>query len=71
LFSFPKLLGYASASFSQGENGEMPGAEQSHLIFGTGSTGCVTINQPSKPCCANAFYKLFENLDAIALVLHL
>jgi hypothetical protein len=48
--------------------GEMPGAGQSHLIFGTGSTGCVTINQPSKPCCANAFYKLLENLDAIALM---
>jgi hypothetical protein len=48
--------------------GEMSGAGQSHLIFGTGSTGCVTINQPSKPCCANAFYKLLENLDAIALM---
>src|SRR5437588_4547062 len=47
--------------------GEMPGAGQSHLIFGLGPTGCVTINQPSKPCCANAFYKLLENLDAIAL----
>ena len=50
----------------KGKTGEMPGAGQSHLIFGTGSTGCVTINQPSKPCCANAFYKLLENLDAIA-----
>ena len=49
--------------------GEMPGAGQSHLIFGPGPTGCVTINQPSKPCCANAFYKLLENLDAIALTI--
>jgi hypothetical protein len=48
--------------------GEMPGGRQLHLIFGTGSTGCVTIDQPSKPCCANAFYKLLENLDAIALL---
>jgi hypothetical protein len=68
LFPFPKLLGHAPTSVAQGENREMPGAGQSHLIFGTGSTGCVTINQPSTPCCANVFYKLLEKLDAIALM---
>src|SRR6266480_3663597 len=40
---------------------------QSHLIFGTGSTGSVTTSLLSKPCCANALYKPLENLDAIAL----
>src|SRR6266568_374178 len=42
-------------------------AGQSHLIFGTGSTGCVTISQFSKLCCVNAHYKPLEILDAIAL----
>ena len=40
---------------------------QSHLIFGTGSTGCITISQFSKLCCVNAHYKPLEKLDAIAL----
>jgi len=40
---------------------------QSHLIFGTGSTGSVTICPLSKLCYANANYKPLENLDAIAL----
>jgi hypothetical protein len=41
---------------------------QSHLIFGTGSTGSVTTSLLSKLCCAIALYKLLENLDAIALL---
>jgi len=44
-------------------------AGQSHLIFGTGSTGCVTISQFSKLCCVNAHYKPLEKLDAIALIM--
>jgi lactate dehydrogenase-like 2-hydroxyacid dehydrogenase len=40
---------------------------QSHLIFGTGSTGYVTTMRLSNLCCANALYKPPENLDAIAL----
>ena len=40
---------------------------QSHLIFGTGSTSCITTNQLSKLCCAKVLYKPPENLDAIAL----
>jgi hypothetical protein len=43
------------------------GAGQSHLIFGTGSTGCFTTSQLSKLCYADARYKPLENLDAIAL----
>jgi hypothetical protein len=31
-----------------------PAPGQSHLIFETGSTGCVTTSQLSKPCCAIA-----------------
>jgi hypothetical protein len=42
-------------------------AGQSHLIFETGSTGCVTPSQLSKLCYAGAHYKPPENLDAIAL----
>ncbi len=45
------------------------GAGQSHLIFGTGSTGSATTRLLSKPCCANVHYKPFENLDAIALII--
>jgi hypothetical protein len=40
---------------------------QSHLIFGTGSTGRAAKSPISKLCCANALYKWPENLDAIAL----
>jgi hypothetical protein len=42
---------------------------QSHLIFGTGSTGSITTNLLSKLCCAIALYKPLENLDAIALAM--
>src|SRR5437870_2729377 len=44
-----------------------PPIGQSHLIFGTGSTGSATTRLLSKPCCTNALYKPLENLDAIAL----
>jgi hypothetical protein len=47
------------------------GAGQSHLIFGTGSTSCITTSQLSKLCCAKALYKPPENLDAIALAVSL
>jgi len=40
---------------------------QSHLIFGTGSTGCITTSRLSKLCRADALNKPLENLDAIAL----
>src|SRR6266702_6414146 len=39
---------------------------QSHLIFGTGSTGSVTTNLLSKLCSAIALYTPIENLDASA-----
>jgi len=48
----------------------MMNSGQSHLIFGTGSTGCVTTSQLSKLCCINALYKPLENLDAIALMMN-
>jgi hypothetical protein len=40
---------------------------QSHLNFGTGSTGCFTASWLPKLYRANALYKPLENLDAIAL----
>jgi hypothetical protein len=43
---------------------------QSHLIFGTGSTGCFTTSQLSKLCYAVARYKPLENLDVIALAFY-
>jgi hypothetical protein len=44
---------------------------QSHLIFGTGSTGCVTISQFFKLYLADTHYRPPENLDAIALAGHM
>lgn len=44
---------------------------QSHLIFGTGSTGFVTTIRLLKICLANALYKPLKNLDAIALAVDL
>jgi hypothetical protein len=42
-------------------------AGQSQLIFGIGSTGCVTTSKLSKLCYTYSLYKPLENLDAIAL----
>jgi hypothetical protein len=47
------------------ETGETPG--QSHLMLGNGSTGRISASQLSKLCYADALYKPFKNLDAIAL----
>jgi hypothetical protein len=44
---------------------------QSHLIFGTGSAGCVISGQLSKRCYADALYKPLENIDAIAMPLRM
>jgi hypothetical protein len=41
---------------------------QAHLIFGAGSTGCLTTNHFSNLCCIDALYEPLENLDAIALL---
>jgi len=40
---------------------------QSHLIFGTGSTGCLITNPFPNLCRADTLYEPLENLDAIAL----
>jgi hypothetical protein len=42
-------------------------SEQSQLIIETGSTGCFTTGQISKPCYADTLYKPIENSDAFAL----
>ncbi len=52
---------------SQAGTGYHKFAGQSHLIFGIGSTGCITTNQFPKLCCASMHHKLLEKLDAIAL----
>jgi len=49
----------------------IPWSGQSHLIFGTGSTGSVTTRLLSKLCSALALYKPLENGEAITVPLPL